>query len=164
MNISKPWGKILIDEDGAVKDWRPLDSHCRDVAAVFAALLELPGIRRRIALLAGSGDLDEITCNRLALLAYLHDLGKVNAGFQARCDPKAQRVGHIKPLAALFGEGAPGLLYNAAAKALRFEELQTWGEAVCALLDASLSHHGSPWPNDTRRQTSKMLWLRHTRL
>ena len=43
-----------------------------------------PAIRRRMARAGGRDDLDEATAARLAVFAGLHDIGKVNIGFQTR--------------------------------------------------------------------------------
>ena len=158
MNIVKPWGKIQFD----VERWQPIAEHCEDVAAVFSALLGLDGIRRRLAQLAERQDLDDVTCARLAFLVYLHDFGKVNAGFQARCDPKAPMVGHVKPLVAVFKREE---LFVRAAEALHLQELDGWGPSVLddattgnGLLDAILSHHGKPWSADARPECEARHW------
>ena len=43
-----------------------------------------PTIRQRLALSGGLGDLDDATAARLARFAALHDIGKVNVGFQTQ--------------------------------------------------------------------------------
>ncbi|MEJ2124520.1 MAG: HD domain-containing protein, partial [Alphaproteobacteria bacterium] len=73
MDIVKPWGKLEFDDNRQPCGWQKLADHCHDEAAVFAALLRLPGIRRRLAKLAGGDSLDEVTCARLAVLSFLHD-------------------------------------------------------------------------------------------
>lgn len=162
-DIRRPWGKLRFGEDGRVEAWAPLADHCHDVASVFAAMLALPGVRRRLARLAGRDDLDEATCQRLAALCHLHDVGKVNSGFQARSDPKAPMVGHVKPLVAAFWDGGPGRLYDRTLKALRLHDLDSWGPTVVnsddnALFDAVLSHHGEPWPSRERPEAEVRWW------
>ena len=158
MNILKPWGKISFSATNSIENWQPLVEHCGDVAEVFAAILQVAGTRRRLARLAGRDELDATVCARLAVLAYLHDLGKVNTGFQARSDPGAPRVGHIKPLAAIFGEDAPEALCIRAVEALRMQELMTWGEALTELFRASVSHHGRPWLAEDRPAAEERHW------
>ncbi len=151
-------GKDRFSATNSVENWQPLVEHCRDVAEVFAAILEVAGTRRRLARLAQRDELDDTVCARLAVLAYLHDLGKVNTGFQARSDPSAPRVGHIKPLAAIFGEDAQEALCIRAAEALRIQELEDWGEALTELFLASVSHHGRPWLAQDRPAADERHW------
>ena len=138
----KPWGKL--SQDGLVA--QPLVDHCRDVAAVFVAMLRLPGIRRRIAGLARRNDFPEEWIERLGWLAFVHDFGKLNAGFQARRDPKAPPIGHVAPIVAL-PDGAAERLFP--------PSIEDWadGEALDDLLDAILSHHGRPWNKTSDRNT-----------
>jgi CRISPR-associated endonuclease/helicase Cas3 len=79
-----------------------LIGHSADVAAVLTALLEQPVIARRLARLL---EKDEITAEdraRLVALAALHDLGKINRGFQNKpFDLLGPKAGHITPLVAL---------------------------------------------------------------
>lgn len=143
-----PWGKLARGGDGAVLAERSLAAHCRDVAAVFATLLRLPGLRSRLAALAGRDAMDETTVARLTALTHLHDCGKANAGFQARRAAGAPMVGHILPLTALFGTKADPRVADPAHALLRLDRFEGWGsqEAVCELFGAALSHHGGPWP------------------
>ena len=52
----------------------------------------------------------QIVVARLAALAFLHDIGKANRGFQARKDPTAPTVGHIDQLSWVF-HGWPASSY-----------------------------------------------------
>ena len=61
-----------------------LEHHAADVGACFEALLAQPTIRRRLARSGGLATLDDETAARLALFAAMHDVGKVNVGFQTR--------------------------------------------------------------------------------
>lgn len=142
-----PWGKLAHDARGAVVAVQSLRHHSADVAAVLRALLSLEGIARRLSTLAGR-ELDATTLERLAYLAFLHDCGKVNSGFQARVDPRSPFVGHIKPLAALFGRAPDPALARAGYHAIGGESLSRWGAGAADLLDAVFSHHGNPWPAD----------------
>ena len=59
-----------------------LEHHLADVGACLEALLAQPTIRRRLARSGGRDDLDAPTIARLCVFAALHDIGKVNIGFQ----------------------------------------------------------------------------------
>lgn len=149
-----PWGKLSPDALVA----QPLVGHCRDVAAVFVAMLRLPGIQRRIAGFAGLDDFPEEWISRLGWLAFVHDFGKVNAGFQARRDPKAPSIGHVAPIVALPAGAAERLLPPS------FESWATDVDSLDDLLDAILSHHGRPWNKTDDRNTVDRYarhWLRH---
>lgn len=54
-----------------------------DVAACFVALAECAAVRRSLERTAGRS-LDATDLQRLAVLVFLHDVGKANAGFQSR--------------------------------------------------------------------------------
>ena len=98
--MREAWGKF-DRETGA---YHPLAHHSMDVAAVFARLLELPVLRTRVETAAGRR-LGGIDCQRLCALVFLHDIGKLHPGFQAKGWPdelwkKAKQA--IKVRAALF--------------------------------------------------------------
>jgi len=139
-------------------DWISLHEHSADVSHMFRALLDLPGYRARLARVAGVGTLDDQSCDRLAFLVHLHDCGKVNVGFQARVDPDAKNVGHIAPLAALFGEHPDTGLRDRAMEALRATELDAWGPGVDHIFDAILSHHGRPWARQSDGRLAAVHW------
>ena len=143
------WGKL--SPDGLHR--QSLADHCRDVAAVFVGLVRLPGISRRLAGLAGCPALADAWIERLGWLAFLHDVGKVNAGFQARSDPAAPPIGHVTPVAAL-PEEATELLFPTT--------IAEWGalDALRDLFDAILSHHGRPWDAASDENT-KAKYRRH---
>lgn len=61
-----------------------LEHHLADVGACFKALLVQPTIRKRLARSGGWEELDDATVARLSLLASMHDVGKVNMGFQTQ--------------------------------------------------------------------------------
>ena len=122
-------------------------------AARTAAHSAAAGVRR------GLDYLDEATAARLALFAALHDIGKVNVGFQARIwQPADYPPGQRKPRwAGHTLDLQPVLNGDDSATNKRFfdalgwwNEAVTWdaddGETVCALLIAALSHHGKPLP------------------
>ncbi|MFN7695603.1 MAG: HD domain-containing protein [Burkholderiales bacterium] len=83
------WSKL----DRLASDPKPrlsLVGHCIDVAAVLAALLELPVMRRRLERLTGR-PLDGMDCARLQVLAFLHDVGKAGSGFYSKTLPEAKQ-------------------------------------------------------------------------
>ncbi len=118
----------------------------------------IPTYARRLARLAGVASLAPSLRARLTYLVHLHDCGKVNAGFQARSEPSARVVGHIAPLAVLFGRYADAHLAARVHDALRSERLEAWGAGCDALFDAILSHHGKPWPRDEDRRHELRHW------
>ncbi len=85
------------------------------------------------------------------MIAFLHDIGKANAGFQVRYwrerakRPAAWTVaecGHGPQGWALFGQGLHGAARVTAG--LPLQAMAGWGAAVDGLLHASISHHGRP--------------------
>ena len=135
-----------------------LEHHLADVGACMEALLSQPTIRGRLASAAGRDDIDEATAARLAVFAALHDIGKVNVGFQTQIWQAEDWQGALRPRG--WGRGhtrdiVPVLNYDdkeAAAwffPALGSEDLLEWdaddeGETVISLFVATLSHHGEP--------------------
>lgn len=144
-----PWGKLTRQSDGPILV-HPLLDHMADVAAVLDALLHLPAVHRALERAAGR-PLSAVDRARLAALAFLHDIGKANAGFQVRYwreraeRPAAWTVaecGHGPQGWALFTgslNGAERVLAG-----LPRQAMAAWGEAVDVLLYASISHHGRP--------------------
>lgn len=134
---SVPWGKT---SDG---DSHHLIHHCADVAACFEAMTALPVIRARLDRAAGRA-LSEVDLARLAVLAFLHDVGKVHPGFQAKGWPDGlwteKLHGHVQEGAAIFlGDGQEEI-----ARALNLAEMIEWG-LDWSLLFAVLAHHGRPF-------------------
>src|SRR5690606_35366155 len=145
------WGKLSRDKSGQLIREHPLVDHMTDVAACFLALAECAGIRRSLELAAGR-PLDESDLHRLAVLVFLHDVGKANAGFQSRRWQLPGRPPALWPTTP-FGHGSEGWELIAGrvpnaehyAAGLPIAEMLTWGEAaVSELFQASISHHGRP--------------------
>ncbi len=141
------WGKTAREGNA----WHPLVDHCADVAACTRALLAGGVLRERLERLAGGIALDPVRCERLAVLAGFHDLGKYNLGFQAKAFPGSGRpeAGHVREALALIASGSEDLLRLS--MALGLEELVGWCESdehLLRLLVASVAHHGRPHPLD----------------
>ena len=138
--IRQAWGKT--DKDSG--EFHPLAHHSMDVAAVFARMLQLPVVRDRLQAAADTA-LTESTCQRLAALAFLHDIGKLHPGFQAKgwANGLWQRptTGHSKESWAflMLAVQWPEHPFHA-----RIGQMLDWGEAVPPLLGAMFAHHGRP--------------------
>lgn len=146
-----PWGK-LHHADGATTTHSLID-HMTDVAAVMSHLLHLPAVRRSLQQAAGR-NLTDTDRARLAVLTFLHDIGKANAGFQGRywSDGKQRPVewntppcGHGPQGWGLFEDAQNGLHWPQLIVAhLPVQAMDAWGDAWLNLLHASISHHGRP--------------------
>ena len=157
-----------------------LEHHMADVGACFERLLAQPTICARLAGAGGLNELDDTTVARLSLLAALHDIGKVNLGFQTqiwtdadlpegRLPSSFKRVGHIVDLTpVLIGEDeeTAGWFFNALG--WWEEATSTWddrgGETACALFVAALSHHGSPLQLEGGRSRNPGIWRSYCNL
>ncbi|MCX7342003.1 MAG: CRISPR-associated helicase Cas3' [Hyphomicrobiales bacterium] len=139
--LAVPWAKF----DG--EDWHHLAHHCADVAACFEALAATPVWRARLEA-AADGSLDDATVSRLAVLCFLHDIGKLHPGFQAKRWPNSGIVRHGH-----CGEGAAVMLGQGPrpiAKALHLETIFRWGDqdTLTDLMSAVFAHHGRPVPDE----------------
>ncbi len=139
------FGKLQRDDAGAIAGWHPLIDHMIDVAACFQQLCRCHAIERGLENAAGRR-LQATDVARLSVLAFLHDVGKANSGFQAkRWDPAKHppewppRAGHGGEALVLFTETCESL-----AERLPVDAIERWGEATWSLLIASISHHGRP--------------------
>ena len=151
------WAKSEPRE-GYPKRIHLLEHHLADVGACFEALLGQPTIRQRLARSGGCDDLDEATVARLCVFAALHDIGKVNAGFQTRIwqdsDFPGRRLtgvtrGHYRELApVMLGENPGTTEQFFGSLDWWWDATESWddcgGETVCGLFIAALSHHGQP--------------------
>ena len=165
------WAKSQ-PRDGYPKRIHLLEHHLADVGACFEALVAQPTIRDRLATAGGLRVIDDSTAARLALFAALHDIGKVNMGFQTQIwEPRYLQGGHqIRPAGhtldltpVLSGE-------DDATSSWFFDALDWWdeamswddqgGETVCALFVASLSHHGQPLQLEGLREPNPSIWRR----
>lgn len=138
----------LEHTDGKVLRRHLLIDHMIDVAACFHRLAHCRSIRRAMERSA-ERPLTEQDIARLAVLAFLHDIGKANSGFQAKRWKNMRDIPKGWPLHA--GHGVEGLkLFNPDNRLdglmmlLPVEKMSLWGDACYRLLVASISHHGRP--------------------
>ena len=149
-----------------------LENHLADVGACFERLISLPILRQRLARAGGLESIDGATAARLTLLACIHDIGKINTGFQTRVwldnDFPAERqhpkpAGHIQDLVPIL-TGRDRETCNWFFRNLDWweEALRSWdnngGQTVCGLLVAALSHHGTPVHLKEPRQANPAIW------
>ena len=140
-----PWGKY---QEG--KGVHRLEHHCADVAACFEALVRSPVLRKRLQCAAEDCPITEVTLARLAVIVFLHDVGKINSGFQFkpfsnRDGSRSKQFGHVQ-------EALYGIQRQDFCDALGLMGMvESWGTALEPLILASLSHHGRPVspPNQT---------------
>ena len=132
------WGKYE-----SPKHFHRLENHCADVAACFAALVQDPVVKRRLENAAGRA-LTETDITRLSAIAFLHDFGKLNVGFQFKVRStvsvngwKPPELSHIEE--AFLAAGQPEIRNG-----LGLDEIAGWGPGAEPLLLAALSHHGRP--------------------
>lgn len=172
MNCLRPltaadaFGKLdRLDE----RRWHPLVDHMADVAATFEALCHCRSIRRGLEAAAGR-PLSELDIARLTALAFLHDFGKANAGFQAkrwRGDERPRNrltAGHGLEAVALLdaacsgSDEAWGILSRMPVETMA----EHWGDsAVEALLRASIAHHGRPIASMMDWSNVRIHWREH---
>ena len=149
-----------------------LEHHMADVGACFEALLVQPTIRQRLAQAGKLDDIDPVITARLAVLATLHDIGKVNTGFQTRIWQEAdfptdtrhpRHAGHIVDLTPVLNcddTETADWFFNALG--WWWDATESWdncdGETVCALFVAALSHHGRPLNMQAARSKNPAIW------
>ncbi len=146
------WGKLERLISGAAGTHSLVD-HMTDVSAVMHRLLCLPTVHRALEQAAGRS-LDATDRARLAVLAFLHDIGKANVGFQGRYwgeDRQRPPGWHAPPCGhgpqgwGLFEDYQSGQHWPQRVMAnLPVDAIGTWGDACLNLLHASISHHGRP--------------------
>lgn len=140
------FGKLEHGADGSAVRWHSLIDHMIDVAACFQRLAHCRSIRRAMEKTSGRQPTEQDIA-RLSVLAFLHDIGKANSGFQAKrwkngipaAWPVRIVAGHGRETCKLFEVPTA-----AAALEPLIEQICTWGAACDSLLSASISHHGRP--------------------
>ena len=166
------WAKAQPYREPGPERIHLLEHHLADVGACFEALLAQPNIRQRLARSGGMDSLDHATAARLALFAALHDIGKVNIGFQTRIwrdedFPAGQRrpgrAGHYHELApVMLGENTGTTDKFFGSLDWWWDATESWddcgGETVCALFIAALSHHGQPLQLEGGLNHDSRLW------
>ena len=164
------WGKADRENPDHI---HLLEHHLADVASCLEVLLQQPIIQQRLAHTAGRKALDSTTVARLCVFAALHDIGKVNTGFQTQIwrsndfpegKRRPSRAGHTLDLTPVLN------CRDRVTSEWFFDALGWWhpateawddcdGETVCGLLVATLSHHGLPLPlEDGRTGNNPRIW------
>ena len=150
------WGKF----DKSSGHFHRLEHHCADVAACFEALLRDQVLRARFVRAAGTNEFTDTTAARLTFLAYLHDFGKLNAGFQFKVRPRNELppcaprpAGHVAEALLCFAQSDICALLGL------HDIVDEWGDGVVGLVYAMLAHHGRPARRPTRSGSgSPELW------
>ncbi len=142
--LTAPWGKLQGRVGDDTFEWHPLRDHCVDVAVCCEVLLEHSLLGSRLARLGGLTHLSEVHRARLVVLAFLHDLGKTNRGFQNKAWPGRTLVnGHVQELVYILDKEA-WLANLSETLAPIFVWTPDDQEALCRLWLASVCHHGRP--------------------
>ena len=164
------WAKSDRSEPGRI---HLLEHHLADVGACFEALLGQPTIRKRLARTGGREDLDRATVSRLSVLAALHDIGKVNMGFQTqiwrpedlpggRVPASFRRVGHTRDTMPVLDENGDTETSGWFFPALGFDEMLAWddrdGLTAYGMFVATLSHHGLPLSLEDTLPANSAVW------
>ena len=159
----EPWGKLQRGTaDPTFAPRLTLVAHCIDVAAVVAALLDLPTWRTRLDTLARRPLTDQDRA-RLCALAFLHDIGKAGAGFYSKgTGPEVaqawrqrhrvagDQLGHVTVVGPLLDGDPSDPVLAGLRQALGVDQVLAWGDGqsgeaeLLSLWLAAISHHGSP--------------------
>jgi CRISPR-associated endonuclease/helicase Cas3 len=129
-----------------------LIDHSADVAAMLQGILTTQGTLARLQELSGTSVQSETTIAQLTVLAALHDFGKANRGFQARWEPHASPVGHVKE--AMLAMADP-LVWPRLVKALPLLDVDRWFGSGSLVM--TIAHHGYPVGSSLERDDKK-LW------
>jgi CRISPR-associated endonuclease/helicase Cas3 len=152
----KPWGKLDIKKN----QWHPLVMHILDVVGFAHQILQSPIIQRRL-LGSSSKTMTDTQINRICFFVGLHDIGKLNRGFQYKSNPTATITnGHVKPAFALVDFSNPfhKILFEDFRPGLSLKKIISEGnwfgtsqykptqklEIFLKMFKASISHHGVP--------------------
>ena len=134
----KAWGKA--DRPG---EFHALEAHSMDVAAVFEVLCRLPVIAHHLQRAAGR-ILASDDIARMAALVYLHDLGKLEPGFQAKARPELECPADVNH--SIHGLLSLMRAFQDTSDPLRpiADRIGSWGNSVEELMMAIFAHHGRP--------------------
>jgi len=150
----RAWGKT--DAENLERKYHPLAHHCMDVAAVFIQMMNLPVVRSR-AEKTLKCKLTEIQIERLGVIAFLHDIGKLHPGFQVKGWPNQfhkipTRNHSVEGWSYLFSafRDYEHPFHNT------ISQINNWGDsegAISQLLASSIAHHGYPVKPPTNPKT-----------
>jgi CRISPR-associated endonuclease/helicase Cas3 len=136
--LQSAWGKV----NAKTGESHHLAHHSADVAAVFLELARHAVWRSRIDAAAGRPlTTDEIEC--IAALIFLHDIGKLAPGFQAKgwLDESGSRIiGHLEAGWRWKNLPRPDALAGAISYLARWPDMHEWFAVLMA-------HHGRPVPD-----------------
>ena len=136
--MREAWGKT----DQETASYHPLAHHCMDVAAVLARMMVLPVLCNRLDTAAGR-PLSDVDCQRLAALTFLHDIGKLHPGFQAKGWPeglwRGPTRGHLQEGWAFLQLAFPNSEHPFHQT---LQQIQAWGGACEPIIAAAFAHHG----------------------
>ena len=104
--------------------------------------------------------MESVTEARLCVLAFLHDFGKLNAGFQFKVFERTEVPPGAPPRAGHVAEALLCFHQERMCEALGLYAMcDAWGDAFEPLLRASLAHHGRPAERTRHRGTGpRALW------
>lgn len=158
--MSVAWGKLRRHAalDGAPDRHRLLD-HQLDVSYCFLALMRTRSLRRAAEHTAGT-PLCEMLLQRLAVLVFLHDVGKANAAFQVKQFTGLPPPGWPRFAAGHSAEARTEEAIDLYWQHLPCEAMAEWGPDDCSnrLLLASIAHHGRPAEPLTGAKAPRDLW------
>lgn len=114
--------------------------HQTDVAECLRCICRINSITHALGKLIGSC-VSEIILERLHIIAFLHDIGKINTGFQTKADPSPPpwKAGHVAEALSLLESGPMSIR-----DALGLPQMQAWGPGFIPLFRAAVAHHGRP--------------------
>lgn len=173
------WAKARPYRQPGPESIHLLEHHLADVGACFEALVAQSTIGQRLAQAGSLESLDASTAQRLALFAALHDIGKVNVGFQTKVWlPEDWPNGKRPPqTAGHFNELVPVIQREDRQTSDWFfdnlgwwwDAIETWddrgGVTVCDLFVATLSHHGQPLQMEgNQKSRNPRLWQEYGNL
>ena len=165
--IHRHWAKSDRANPGRI---HLLEHHLADVGACFEALLEQPTILSRLTASAGLERLHDVTKARLCVFAALHDIGKVNVGFQTQIWQAGDLQGRRRPRWAGHTSDIVPVLRGDDWKTSEWfldcigwhEHFAHWdadgGNTASAFFAAAMSHHGEPLNLFDSRNANPAVW------